>query len=135
MSTHASGGYETKNWDEKVYDERAGEPKFTRVSADNTFQGDLEAESHVEFLIVYLNDNASNFTGLERVTGRLAGREGGFVLQQSGTYADGAINAEWFVVPGSGTGGLSGLRGTGGCVWKGEQGVPTPYTLDYDFEE
>jgi hypothetical protein len=135
MTTHAAGGYETKDWDEKTYAELAGEPKFTRVSAVNTFQGDLEAESHIDLLMVYPNDNYCSFTGLERVTGRLGGRTGSFVLQQSGTYEDGAINTDWFVVPGSGTGELSGLRGTGGYAWNGVHGVPTPYTLDYDFDE
>jgi hypothetical protein len=37
-----------------------------------------------------------------------------FVLQVSGIVAKGKITAMWFVVPGSGTGNLSGLRGKGG---------------------
>ena len=135
MSTRATGGYETKEWNEQTYEELAGEPKLTRVSATNIFQGDLAAESHVEYLMVYPSDNYCSFTGLERVTGRLGGRTGSFVLQQRGTYEDGAITTEWFVVPGSATGELHGLRGTGGFVWDGVHGVPTPYTLDYDFDE
>jgi hypothetical protein len=133
--THAQGGYETKDWDEQQFDERQGEPKFTRVQAINMFHGDLDAESHIALLMVYPNDNFCSFTGLERVSGRLGGREGSFVLQQSGTYEDGAIKTSWFVVPGSATGDLTGLRGTGGYEWNGVHGVPTPYTLDYDFGE
>jgi Protein of unknown function (DUF3224) len=42
------------------------------------------------------------------------------------------IKATWFVVPGSGTGDLSGLRGEGG--FEGEFGKGSVGTLDYWFE-
>jgi hypothetical protein len=48
--------------------------------------------------------------------------------------ADNKVTATWFVVPGSGTGDLRGLRGTGGYTWDGQQGPAEPYTLDYDLE-
>jgi hypothetical protein len=55
-----------------------------------------------------------------------------FVLQGSETVEGGKINATWFVVPGSGTGALSGLRGEGG--FEGEFGKGSEGTLDYWFE-
>jgi len=66
MSQHASGGYETQNWDEQPYGERDGEPKFTRAHAENTFMGDLEATIRFDLLMVYRHDNFCSFTGLER---------------------------------------------------------------------
>jgi hypothetical protein len=48
------------------------------------------------------------------------------------TVEGGKINATWFVVPGSGTGALSGLRGEGG--FEGEFGKGSEGTLDYWFE-
>jgi Protein of unknown function (DUF3224) len=45
---------------------------------------------------------------------------------------NGNINATWFVVPGSGTGDLSGLRGEGG--FEGRFGKGSDATLDYWFE-
>ena len=45
---------------------------------------------------------------------------------------NGKIKATWFVVPGSGTGDLSGLRGEGG--FQGEFGKGSDGTLDYWFE-
>jgi uncharacterized protein DUF3224 len=45
---------------------------------------------------------------------------------------DGKIKARWFVVPGSGTGDLSGLRGEGG--FEGDFGKGSDGTLDYWFE-
>jgi hypothetical protein len=45
---------------------------------------------------------------------------------------NGKIKAKWFVVPGSGTGELSGLRGEGG--FEGHFGKGSYGTLDYWFE-
>jgi Protein of unknown function (DUF3224) len=45
---------------------------------------------------------------------------------------DGKIKATWFVVPGSGTGDLSGLRGEGG--FEGEFGKKSVGALDYWFD-
>jgi hypothetical protein len=48
------------------------------------------------------------------VVGSIAGRAGTFVLQASGTFSGGVTRADWFVVPGSATGQLTGLSGAGG---------------------
>ena len=45
---------------------------------------------------------------------------------------NGKIKATWFVVPGSGTGDLSGLRGEGG--FEGDFGKGSDGMLDYWFE-
>jgi Protein of unknown function (DUF3224) len=45
---------------------------------------------------------------------------------------DGVVSGEWFVVPGSGSGGLVGLRGTGG--FRADLGQGAEVTLDYWFE-
>jgi hypothetical protein len=54
------------------------------------------------------------------------------VLQGSEVVKDGKIKATWFVVPGSGTGDLSGIRGEGG--FEGQFGKGSDATLDYWFE-
>jgi Protein of unknown function (DUF3224) len=69
---------------------------------------------------------------MQRFRGRLGGRRGTFVLQGSEVVKNGTIKATWFVVPGSGTGDLSGLRGEGG--FEGVFGKGSDGTLDYWFE-
>lgn len=134
MSIYATGTFETKTWDEKTYDEIEGGGKLTRVRVTNSFRGDVQAESTLEYLMVYPDEKTASFVGLERIVGRIGDRSGSFVLQQSGTWEGGVVKCAWFVVPGSGTGDLRGLRGQGGFVWDGQHGQPTPFTLDYDFE-
>jgi hypothetical protein len=42
------------------------------------------------------------------------------------------VSGEWFVIPGSGTGGLAGLRGEGG--FRANLGEGAQVHLDYWFE-
>jgi len=132
MMTRASATFEVKAWDEKPYAEFDGGRKLTRASVKKSFHGDIEGESSMEYLMTYGKDGSASFVGMERVVGRVGDRSGSFVLQHSGTFAGGIAKASLFVVPGSGTGELSGLRGEGSFA----SGHAQQYaiTLDYDFE-
>jgi Protein of unknown function (DUF3224) len=78
------------------------------------------------------NDESASFVGIERVTGSIAGRSGSFLLQDAGTLEGNIVKGDWFVIPGSGAGELSGLRGEGG--FEAELGQHASITLDYWFE-
>jgi len=132
MTTHATATFEVKGWDEKAYHESDGQLKLTRASVSKAFHGDLEGESTLEYLMAYPGNGSASFVGLEHVVGRLGDRSGSFVLQHSGTDDGHTATGSWFVVPGSGTGGLRGLRGEGSfAASRGEQQFG--FTLDYDF--
>ncbi|HEX6494580.1 MAG TPA: DUF3224 domain-containing protein, partial [Acidobacteriaceae bacterium] len=96
------------------------------------FTGDIEGESTVRALQLQRKDKSASLASMQRVRGKLGGREGTFVLQGSEAVANGKIKATWFVVPGSGTGGLAGLRGEGG--FEGQFGKATNGWLNYWFE-
>lgn len=133
MSTHATGSIEVKSWDEFPYNELEGGPKLVRVAVTETFTGDIEGDGEVTFLQVVRPDGSASFVGVERVTGRIAGRSGTFVLQDQGTLEGGIVKGSWFVVPGSGTGQLQGLRGEGG--FEAELGQHASITLDYSIAD
>jgi hypothetical protein len=115
----------------RPYDQTAG-PKLVEVNLIETFTGDIEGESPVRALQVLRDDRSACLVSLQRVRGRLGGRHGTFVLQGSEIVEEGKIKAKWSVVPGSGTGELSGLRGEGG--FEGSFGKGSDGTLDYWFE-
>jgi hypothetical protein len=115
----------------KPFDQSAS-PALMEVTISETFSGDIEAESTERALEVQHKDHTASLVSVQRVSGKLRGRQGTFVLQGSETVANGKIRATWFVVPGSGTGDLSGLRGEGG--FEGEFGKGSNGTLDYWFE-
>ncbi len=132
MSKHATATFQVKSWDEKPYNEIDEGPKLTRASVTKSFRGDIEGEGTLEYLMIYRDDGSASFVGLERVVGRVGDRSGSFVLQHSGTFEGGTAKATWFVVPGSGTGDLRGLRGEGGFASAHAEDIPI--TLEYDFE-
>src|ERR1043166_1987355 len=114
MTTHASGSFEVQDWNESTYRDLGGGAKLARATVVETFQGDICGDATAEFLLTYADAETAFFAGVQRITGTLGGRTGSFVLQINGTFADGKAGAGWFVVPGSGPGGLRGLHGNGG---------------------
>jgi hypothetical protein len=95
------------------YDQTAS-PALMEIRINETFTGDIEGESPVRALQVLRENKSANLVSLQRFRGKLGGRQGTFVLQGSEVVENGKTKATWFVVPGSGTGDLSGLRGEGG---------------------
>lgn len=129
--TRATAKITVQSSESKPYDQTAG-PKLVEVNLTETFTGDIEGESPVRALQVLRDDKSACLVSLQRFHGRLGGRHGTFVLQGSETVEKGKIKARWSVVPGSGTGELTGLRGEGG--FEGEFGKGSDGTLDYWFE-
>jgi Protein of unknown function (DUF3224) len=131
-STHATGRIEVKTYEPQPYDEVDGGPNLVEIHVTETFSGDIEGEGEVRFLQAVRDDGSASFVGIERVTGSIAGRQGSFLLQDAGTLEGNTVKGDWFVVPGSGTGELAGLRGEGG--FQAELGQHADVTLDYWFE-
>jgi hypothetical protein len=113
------------------YDQTAN-PALMEIRLTETFTGDLDGESQVRALQVRRDDRSASMVSMQRFRGKLGGRQGTFVLQGSEIVENGKIKAAWFVVAGSGTGDLSGLRGDGG--FEGSFGKGSDGTLDYWFE-
>jgi hypothetical protein len=131
MKKSANARFAIQNWDEQPYSEGPDLPRLTRASVTKTFTGDIEGEGQVEYLMMYRSDGSAAFDGLERVIGRIGGRAGTFVLQRTGVFESGQAKESYSVIPGSGTGELSGLLGDGSSAVG--HGTEHPFTLDYDF--
>lgn len=129
MTTTGKASFTTKAWDEKPYTEVDAERKLTRTHAVFVYEGEMEGEGTVEYLMAYGPNGLGNFVGLERFVGRLAGRAGSFVIQHTGTFNSHSVSARWVFVPGSGTETLAGLTGGGEVVLEGHG--PYPVTFDY----
>lgn len=115
----------------KPYDQTVS-PTLMEIHISETFSGDIEGESLARALEVLRSETSVSMISAQRVRGRIGGRQGTFVLQGSELVENGRIKATWFVVPGSGTGDLAGLRGEGG--FEGSFGKGSEGTLKYWFE-
>lgn len=108
---HARGSFEVKLTPLSLADSLAG-ANLGRLSIDKQFQGDLEGTSKGEMLTGgTAAAGSAGYVAIERVTGRLHGKRGSFLLQHSGTMTRGVPQLTITVVPDSGTGELVGLAG------------------------
>lgn len=79
------------------------------------FTGNVQGRSITQFSYVFDDSRGGTYVATESFEGSVAGRAGAFAFVHSATdRGDGGRTHEFFlVVPGSGTGGLTGLTGTG----------------------
>jgi len=134
VSKNGTGNFKFASWDEAPYSEPDGGTKLTSAKVTNDFTGIIEGKGTLTYLMAYTTEMTGEFFGYEQLTGSIDGRKGSFVLQHSGAFDGPKVVAEWKVVPGSGSGDLTGLSGSGRFVSiHGEDS--TAYTFEYDFEK
>jgi hypothetical protein len=110
MSERATASFDITTWDEQPYDERDG-VKLSRTRVVKAFRGEIEGESTAELLMALAGEDAAAYVGVERVTGRVNGRQGSFVYLHTATASGGSQSASWTVMSGSGSGELAGISG------------------------
>ena len=127
MSRSARGSF--------VIDHQESEPArweggaMSRTRFTKTFAGEMVGSSVVETIMLKGDgDGPMAYVGLERIECAVGERAGTFLLLHSATAYGAEHDTSWTIVPGSGTGGLRGIRGTfqilGGLA----------FALDYDVD-
>lgn len=108
-------------------------PGITTMSIDKEIHGDLEATTKGEMLAAGdPKAGAAGYVAIEQVSGKLGGKTGSFALMHFATMTPGSSNEmKVTVVPGSGTGELSGIYGTFTILIEDGKHF---YTFDYGFQ-
>jgi Protein of unknown function (DUF3224) len=126
VSNHATGTFDVKITPQAPDD--PAETSLGRMSIEKQLHGDLEGTSKGQMLTGMTSVKGSaGYVAIEKVTGKLHGRNGSFVLQHSGTMNRGVPQLLVTVVPDSGTDQLAGLTGTFTIIIEGGK-------HSYDFE-
>jgi hypothetical protein len=108
VTIHAAGAFDVKLAPQSA--EPGADPSLGRMTIDKQYHGDLEARSIGQMLTGMTDVKGSaGYVAIERVTGKLHGRSGGFTLQHNGIMAHGDYQLNVTIVPDSGTGELAGL--------------------------
>lgn len=132
VSMHAEGTFEVRNAPLAPDDAIAG-TAIGRYALDKHFQGDLQGTSKGEMLGAGSPaTGTAGYVAIEQFTGTLNGRTGSFALQHFGTMEDNHFDLTVKVVPGSGSGDLTGISGTmqiivanGKHTWKFDYTLPS----------
>jgi hypothetical protein len=133
--TTTTGRFDLTSWDEEAISGGTGDAegtKLVRVRNTKSFAGGIAGTSGAELLQALAPDGSAAYVGIERVTAEVDGRRGTFVVRHS-AVADAAGGGDFRVdvVPGTGTGGLAGLRGELAIVRSGDG--EHSYTFDYEL--
>lgn len=96
-----------------------------------TFTGAVTGTSEAQMIAVRTSDPGSAaYVAIEHFTGTVDGKEGTFVMQHHGIVAHGEPELSVVVVPGTGTGELTGISGT--LTIDNADGDHS-YTFDYEL--
>jgi Protein of unknown function (DUF3224) len=127
--------FEIKSWDENTFHKLADEHKLTQAKVPlSVSHPRLEAEAGMTTLMHYDAGGASTYVGLLWVDGRLDGRQGTFTMLGTGTFDGTTARVDFSVVPGSGTGELTGIQGTASSVSTHADFPHMPVSLDYRLD-
>lgn len=103
-----------------------------RMVLSKIFHGGVTGTGAGEMLGLMGPDRSGAYVALERVTGAIDGRGGSFALVHRGVMDQGAQSLSIAVVPGSGTGDLTGITGVFHLTIEGGE---HRYDLEYDLPE
>ena len=115
MSEHVKTSMDVTSWDEKTISE-SGATKITRTTMGQSCSGDVEGTSSSELVMYYQEGGTATIVGFLTIDGSIGDRNGTIVLRSIGGFDGSQAIADLTVVQGSGTGGLSGITGTGSSV-------------------
>lgn len=114
-------------------DDAGADPTLGRFAIDKQYHGDLEAAGKGEMLSAGTAVKGSaGYVAIERVSGRLEGKSGSFVLQHAGTMNRGEPRLLVAIVPDSGAGEWAGIAGTLNIRIEGKQHF---YDLEFAWNQ
>ena len=127
MPQHAKGSFDVTITPQ----ESAAEAAVAHMLLYKEFHGDLEAIAHGEMMAASEPlTGAGVYVALDRVTGTLHGRSGSFLMAHRGMRNADGQEFSIVIVPGSGTGQLTGITGTVGIEIVGKEHF---YTVEYEM--
>ncbi len=132
MSHRATGTFDVKVAPLESYNK--DDKALGHLGIDKQYHGDLEATAKAE-MVAYgtgAPGTSGAIVGIEKVTGKLAGRSGSFVLQHNATMTKGTPEMSVTVVPDSGTGEFAGIGGKMQIILEGGK---HSYVFDYTLPE
>jgi uncharacterized protein DUF3224 len=93
------------------------------ATMEKRYDGEITGRSATVFTSAYDQERGvGTYVAMESFEGALNGVEGTFnFVHAATTHGSGRTDAHFAIVPGSGTGGLAGIEGTGGIAIVGEE--------------
>ncbi|MDH3327016.1 MAG: DUF3224 domain-containing protein [Gammaproteobacteria bacterium] len=131
MSKKIKGFFQITGWDENPLSEAEDGSKQSHANITQTYTGDIEGESEINYIMSYRADETAVFAGFEILTGHINGKSGSFILQHNGIFESGVAKSHFVIVKGSGQEDFVNISGQGEfCSSTNGQ---ADYNLDYSI--
>nr|WSW58063.1 DUF3224 domain-containing protein [Streptomyces sp. NBC_00998] len=129
-AARTTGSFTFADWQEQPIGPADSTPRLARSTVVNSFAGGIEAgATNAGYTFTYTGEGSGSYTGMELLSGTVDGRRGTFVMEQRGTFDAAGTRCTFEVVPGSATGELAGLAGSGSFTYRhGDTSVPYEFT-------
>ncbi len=131
MLSKANTTFKITKWEEESISELTGGGGLRRAHITKSYEGELQGDGIVEYLMAYKPEGSASFTGYEVVTCVLNGKSGSFVFEHRGKFKDGVVDSTWSIAEGSGSGELAGIRGE--VYFKAGHQAEYAVTLEYEL--
>ncbi|WP_286264860.1 DUF3224 domain-containing protein [Thalassotalea atypica] len=113
MKFTSTGNFEISTWNEEAYVEQADGTKQSHAKITQTYRGDIEGSSSLQYLMSYHSPTVAEFVGFETIIAAIGDKKGQFIVRHLGKFEDGVASSSFVVVAHSGTDDFSGLYGSG----------------------
>jgi len=132
MSHHASASFKNVASESSIFDTPTEGPPLSSIIHHREFEGDLTGKSEATIQACLVSSDRFGYVGTDRFSGTVKERAGTFVFQHGGIRESGRLRPFGFIVAGSGTGDLAGIRGDI-LISVNPEGTHS-IQLDYEFE-
>jgi hypothetical protein len=114
MTTHLEAPFDLDKWEGGATGSVDGGPDSGVVELAKTYTGPDLVATATGHALTTRGERGASYVAQERIVGTLGGLTGSFVLEHRASMGDGfPTSQDAAVVPGSGTGELTGLAGKG----------------------
>lgn len=119
------GSFTVKHWEEQTHLESPN--KMSTAKVQYALSEGIEGSADIVYAMGYLSDTQAVFQGVQKITGKIDGKQGSFMMLEQGKFDAPTTRGQWQIIEGSGTGDFTHIAGEGS--YTAEHGGAMNYEL------
>lgn len=96
MNMH--GTFQINDWQETTQRTLSDETKLNRAKVTQSYSGNIEGTSEVQYDMFYGLDGNAHFTGFEFISGHIQGQACQLTLKHNGRFENGVASSEFTII-------------------------------------
>ncbi|MBU2883283.1 DUF3224 domain-containing protein [Psychrosphaera sp. B3R10] len=113
MTANLTGQFTIAGWQEEPKFQNDAGHKVSYADIKQTYTGDIEGSSVVQYLLCYTSATHALFTGFEVITTIVDNVESTLTISHTGEFSAGVASSTFIVVENTGTGAFANATGQG----------------------